>query len=365
MSRLTQKKVKLTEITRIQDILDLAMSGFTEWKQYGSVKQDVLGDLILLCYTQEAVFSRQWNEFEQLSRGLIVNKVTGEVVARPFDKIFNWFEDGRKSNGRIMTITEKLDGSMGTLFRHNGNYRIATKGSFSSPQSQWATKFLNDNYNLTDLPNELTLIFEIIYPQNRSDNRLVIDYGEREDLVLLAARNRFTGDYLPFYPGVYNLSRKYGFSLPNVYTFNNVTQILEICGKLDSNEEGYVVEFSDGQRFKFKGDRYLELHKLLNGLSFKNTLKAVQEGQVDYIKSQLPDEFLDEFNGWLEIIDTTIESTKKAVKELFDTAPQSSQKEFALWVNDYHKDMFVYLFAMKSGYDLMPLIYKHAFKDLP
>lgn len=361
--RTKTKPPQIETITSIQDIVDLAMSGFADWKKYGNVKQDTLDDLILLCYTQNAIFERTWNYFEHVCRGLIINKSTGEIVDRPFDKIFNRFEDGRKSNGRIKTITEKLDGSMATQFRHNGAYRIATKGAFNSPQAQWATEFLNNNYDLATLPKELTLIFEIIYPENRSENRLVIDYGDREDLVLLAARNRFAGNYLPFYPDVYSLAQECGFSLPKVYTFNNVTEILEICGKLDGQEEGYVVEFSDGQRFKFKGDRYLELHKLLNGLSFKNTLLAHQNGQVNYIKSQLPDEFLDEFNGWLKTIEQTIQEIKRKASEVYALAPQGSQKEFALWVNEYHHDLSVYLFATKSGYDLMPFIYKHAFKD--
>jgi len=156
------------------------------------------------------------------------------------------------------------------------------------------------------LPEELTLLFEIIYP----DNRIVVDYHGLQALVLLAARNRHTGAYLPFFPDVYELGQRYGFPTPQVFTFNNLTEIIERTGAISAAEEGYVVEFSDGDRYKFKGDKYLELHKLISGLSFKHTLEAVASGTVDYIRSQIPDEFLGQFNGWVTQIATVTDQTR-------------------------------------------------------
>jgi RNA ligase len=240
------KKIKLPpEIATLADIQTLASSGFEDWKQYGEVSVDSDGDLLIFNYTPKAQYEARWNFFERVSRGLIVNRATGEIVARPFDKFFNWSEDGRYAAGHIVTATEKMDGSLGILYRLNDGYRIATRGAFHSEQAEWATKFLNANVDLNDLPNDLTLLFEIIYPENR----VVVDYHGEEKLVLLAARNRVTGDYLPFFPGVYELGQKYGFPLPKVFAFNNVSDIIRVTGSLSVDEEGYVIEFSDGQRF--------------------------------------------------------------------------------------------------------------------
>lgn len=353
--------MNLKEITSIEDIQQLAVQGFTEWKQYGDVSVERSGELLIFNYTTRAQFEGRWNFFERVSRGLIINAKTGEIVARAFDKFFNWLQDGQKANGHIVSITEKADGSLGILYRADGAYRIATRGNFHSEQAEWATKFLREHYTLDDLPAELTLLFEIIYPENR----VIVDYKGREALVLLAARNRFTGEYLPFFPNVYELGGKYGFPLPKVYNFSDVSEVIAQTGKLDSDEEGYVVEFSDGRRFKFKGDKYLELHKLVFGLSFKNTLRAVESGQVEYIRSQIPDEFLGEFNGWVKEIEETRDRILREVKAIFDSAPKESRKDFAMWVMTNHKAISSYLFALMDDYPLEPIVYKKAFENRP
>jgi RNA ligase len=347
------------EITSIADIQRLAVAGFRDWKQLGEVSVSQEGELLLFSYTAKAQYDGRWNFFERVSRGLMINAVTGEVVARPFDKFFNWFEQGRKASGHIVAVTEKLDGSLGILYRLNNQYHIATRGNFHSAQAEWATAYLKANYNLRDLDETLTLLFEIIYP----DNRVVVDYDGREELVLLAARNRFSGDYLPFYPDVYDLGQRYGFTLPTVYEFNNITQILEQTGALEVNEEGYVVEFSSGERFKFKGDRYLELHRLIFNLSFKNTLAAVVAGQVETIREQIPDEFLGEFNQWVAEIESAVTAVKREVQTAFDAAPKSSRKEFAFWVQTNHPELAAYLFAAWDGKPLEPMIYRLAVKE--
>ncbi|HNB52644.1 MAG TPA: RNA ligase, partial [Anaerolineales bacterium] len=266
---------------------------------------------------------------------------------------------GRKATGHLVTVTEKMDGSLGILYRTPEGYRVATRGAFHSPQAEWATRYLNETYDLTDLPNELTLLFEIIYPENR----VIVDYHGQESLVLLAARNRFTGDYLPFFPGMYELSQQYGFPLPQTYYFNNVSEIIARAGALDESEEGFVLEFSDGQRFKIKGDKYLELHKLVFSLSFKNTLEAYQSGTVDYIRSQIPDEFLAEFNGWVNEIETTLAQTQAAIQAAFAAAPKTTRREYALWVRENQLELSPYLFAKIDGKPLLPMIYKLAFQN--
>ncbi len=347
-------KIQLDEITTIEDIQKLAMADFTDWERYGYVTVRRGGDLLIFNYSTIAQYEGRWNFFERVSRGLIINAKTGEVVARPFDKFYNWFEGGRRATGHIVTVTEKLDGSIGILYRTPQGYKIATRGHFTSPQAEWATTYLNSYFDLSELPNELTLLFEIIYP----GNRVVIDYGNREELVLLAARNRLTGAYLPFFPDVYELAQRYGFSLPKVYSFNDISQIIAKTGQIDANEEGYVVEFSDGSRFKFKGDRYIELHKLITSLTFKNVLRAMEAGSIQQILEIVPDEFLAETRGWIEEIKTTLAAVKALVQAAFNAAPKESRKDFALWVQANQKEIAPYLFAMLDGKDIEPLLYK-------
>lgn len=269
--------------------------------------------------------------------------------------------DIQTSTGNYFAKGILVHNSLGILYRRNGEYRISTRGNFHSDQAVWATNFLHAHYNLDGLPDELTLLFEIIYPENR----VIVDYQGREEIVLIAARNRFTGDYLPFSPDLERLAAKYGFPTPKVYTFRDIGEILARLKTMDKDEEGFVVEFSDGQRFKFKGDKYLELHRLVFSLSFKNTLQAVATDQAESVRAQIPDEFLADFNAWAKEIEETRERIKREVVDIFTQAPKDTRKDFAVWVMSRHKDISSYLFALLDGHDLEPIIYKKAFENRP
>jgi RNA ligase len=354
---MTAQQKRPDEVRSIEDIQGLATQGFDNWLEYGDVHVAERGDLLLFDYTTAAHIANRWNFFERVCRGLILNRRTGEVVARPFDKFFYWL-DGHKARGHIVTVTEKVDGSLGILYRHKGEYHIATKGSFFSPQARWATAFLREHYDLSGLPDELTLLFEIVYPDNR-----IIDYGARQDLVLLAARNRFTGEYRPFFPGVYELAQQHGFSLPQVYTFNGVEDIIAQTGRFGANFEGWVVEFSDGQRFKFKMDEYVEIHKLMRGLDFPNVVKAVASGDIRRVMEMVPDAFLDDVKRWVEEIQVAVADLKAQTAAVFELAPKGSQKAFAEWVEANHSMLSPYLLAQFDGQPLEPVIYREAFKQ--
>jgi len=347
----------IDEITSIDQICNLAKSGFSDWRKFGEVYARKYGSLIIFNYTEKAQFDARWNFFETISRGLIVDCETGEISARAFDKFYNWGEGGRTSHGKIVSVTEKIDGSLGILYRDGGQYNIATRGSLDGEQAIWATQFIQ-KYNLSGLPDEYTLLFEIVYPENR----IVVDYGDKQDLILLAVRNRFSGDYIPRHE-VEQIAARCGFSTTPVYSFSDVAEILTGLPELDGNQEGYVVEFSDGQRFKFKGDRYKELHRLICGLSFKNTLAAVAAGTVENIRSQIPDEFLLQFNAWVNEIEERVDDIKYKTGRAFEKAPKETRKDFAIWVNQNHKELSAFLFAMLDGREITPLIFRSAFDE--
>ena len=344
-------------IESIADIQKLLISGFNKWAECGDVVVRRKGDLAIFNYTNAAQFAERWNFFERVSRGLILNAVTGEVVARSFDKFFNWGEGGRTIGAPLELVMEKIDGSLGLLYRDNG-YKIATRGSFASPQAQWATQFLNAHYKLDGLPDEWTLLFEIVYPANR----IVVDYGNRQDLVLLAIRHRHTGDYLPHHT-VQQVAKQYAFCLPKVYHFESIEEMMAQQLLIDSNQEGWIGIFADGSRFKFKGLAYMKLHKLVTGLTFNKVLSAMQYGTIQQILDVVPDEFLAETYQWIDEIQHTINQIKQEVTSIFEAAPKESRKEFALWVIKHHKTRKAYLFNMLDGRDIEPLIYKYAFKE--
>lgn len=343
-------QAKLTEITRIDQIRMLAWIGFNDWGRYGDVTVKERGDLLLFKYNRKAITESRWNYFEQVSRGLIVNRRTGQIVARPFDKFFNWGEGGRMTTAPIKRIWEKLDGSCGVFYQHAGERRIATLGSFDGEQAQWATEFLNTHYSGVDVPAGITLVFEIIYP----GNRVVVDYGDREALVLLAARNIKSGAYVPIetVADVLNMELPRSVDVTNCAT---VDQLVELVQQLPSSEEGYVAEFEDESRFKFKGPAYLELAKIVHGLTFDHVVQAYFDGRNLY-NSDLPEELRSQVEEWVEEIYANMGRLSGRVEELYQVAPKATRKEFALWVKAEAPQFAPLLFARADDRELAALI---------
>lgn len=102
---------------------------------------------------------------------------------------------------------------------------------------------------------------------------------------------------------------------------------------------------------------------MINSLSFKKALEIAQSGTIDEV-SNIPNEYLDEFNGWINEIETTVNMTDRYVRGIFAQAPKNTRKEFALWVNENYPFHAAYLFAIFDGKPIEPLIYKLAFKGI-
>lgn len=336
-----------TELNSMEALQRLVVAGFTDWKQFGEVYTKRLDDLILFNYTPAAQMAGVWTWLETVSRGLILNAQTGEVVARPFSKFWNWLEGGRlpAPGSTIRTITEKMDGSLGILYRHNGGYRIATRGSFESEQALWATEHLNSIYDLGDLPEEWTLLFEIIYP----DNRIVVDYGHDEALCLLAIRNRHTGEYEP-HDNVLHLAEHLEMPTPKVYSFEGMDVILKTTSHID--HEGYVVEFTDGSRFKIKGEKYRALHRIISHVSFNAVLDALLNDGYDAYRMHIPEEFWPEIDGYRDEIMQAIDPDHAAIMGAMTDqliASFSTRKDMALWVQTQPRHLHRYFYRRYDG----------------
>ena len=360
----------ITDITDMPTLQAIAAQGSdVDWSPYGSARIAYNGDLVLFSYSEHAQFEGRWNWFEIVSRGLILNWRTGEIVARPFDKFFNYGEGGRVSAAEIVSATEKLDGSLGILYRveEEGIQRvkIATRGAFMSVQALWATEWLNAHVDVALIPNEYTLLFEIIYP----DNRIVVNYGERAELVLIGIRNRFTGSELST-PELRMWATTLGLSMPITYEFRTVAEATQALKALDVHHEGWVCVFADGQRFKFKGDAYLIVHKFISGVSFAHVLDAVEGNLFDVMIDGIPDEFLGEARQFHQQILDEIEQHRNTVSGYYTNAMQSIsasatpdkglRKEYALWVKtNVPMEYTGMMFHLFDQYDITPIVYKH------
>lgn len=359
-------------IHTVQDISRLLVAGFSDWGQFGYVDAKTNGAMTLFNYSPMAAVNDVWLPFERLSRGLIINNQTGEIVARPFDKFFNYGQGGRfpEEGAVVSQVTEKMDGSLGILYTdaNDGVRKIATRGSFDGEQARWATRFLQQRHTaLATTPLGIpTLLFEIVYPQNR----IVVDYGDKEGLILLAAREPQSGRYLS-YRNLLVIAEQFGLEIaPELSLYSGTVLVGDVeylvNGKADHNFEGYVVQFSDGNLFKFKSPEYLRVHKLVSSLSFNRVLEAIRDGKIDDWSGAIPPDLRVQVDSWRAAIVQQVDTLCAVVESAYLLSPRNgSQKTFALWVNKEFPGIAPYLFRRHAGKEYLSYIFKtHVFKEV-
>lgn len=242
-------------------------------------------DLTIYNYSQKTQYERFWNEETLSCRGLVMDSY-GNIVARPFKKFFNFGEVSSEIPDLPFEAFEKMDGSLGIFFWYKGNPIFASRGSFTSEQAlKGKSMIIEKEYEI--LSDGVTYLFEIIY----EENRIVVDYGNDERLVLLGAIETETGKEIPYKELEDKLSDK-GFEL--VKKWDSKISIDSILKENDSNREGYVLRFSNGYRIKIKFEEYCRLHRIVTNISNISIWERIKDDlPLDEILDRIPDEFYD------------------------------------------------------------------------
>ena len=351
-------------------------------------------DLTIWNYSPKVQYERLWDEITLQCRGLVTNS-KGIVVARPFKKFFNYEEHKPEDiPNENYVVYEKMDGSLGILFYYeyelsderryniwfNNNYEtgmerffdqnnlpdfddpyyeptpktkgdwiLATRGSFTSPQSIKGKEILDKKYDVNSLKKDNTYLFEIIFPQNR----IVVNYGDEEKLVLLGAIHTETDNEVP--DSSLFFTQESGFELVTTYkTWGEGYDLLK--EEISKDKEGYVIKFKNGFRMKIKGDEYVRLHKILTNISNRDIWEYLKDNKpFDELLDRVPDEF----NEWVK---TTVRDLKYSCFQLRERAgklhdgfrygkygdvyPEPTKKEFAEFVMKQQEVLHAIMFAM-------------------
>lgn len=246
-------------------------------------------------YTDKCTYEKKWNEYTRICRGVIVERSSNEIIALPFPKFFNLGEMPETSIDNLpeeyYSTTEKVDGSLGIIYCYKHIWRVATKGSFNSEQALKATEMLS-KYNVRGggIVPWVTLLVEIVYPENK----IVVDYGKKEGLVLLGAFEVMGGKEISD-EGLVLMSKISGIPLVNKMELT-IEKMIELQKTLPKDKEGFVVKFENGLRVKIKGDEYMKIHKMLSNLSPISFWEGMDRGRVnrEYLM-QLPEEYRPEY----------------------------------------------------------------------
>lgn len=377
----------------LDDVLDTSMlDSHVKNKYVRSQVHPDFPELMILNYTEACTWDSAWDPVTLACRGLIVNTETMEVLARPFTKFFNYGQAGAAeiADDVVVRVTEKMDGSMGILYKTpDDKWAIATRGSFASDQALWATEWFNSEYGawwwkdgeddrhddgngtrekergyMWEPSPNLTYIFEIIAPWNR----IVVDYGDKEALVLLGVVNKLTGkSYMPHSRGAFGWPGEYVDTLAELPFGEVVANVTE-----RKNKEGFVLWHEDTDaRVKVKHEEYIFLHRLLTNTNKKDVWEVLSTYKnPNDIFALAPDEF----HEWLrqvssELKDEFFEITRQAhwdlnvVKDLLAPAdeetgkrPEFTRKDFAAAVESYQNRGLI--FKLLEGRNIDDAVWK-------
>lgn len=349
-------------MTQLQDILNptslrVAMDqGFIRAQYHPTLPY------VIYNYTEKATFEHHWTPETRLCRGLIVDQDTEEVLARPFPKFFNSTEPDAPafSPSDIVIATDKADGSLGIMYQTPDGPAIATRGSFTSPQALHATALLRTKYPRFVAPEHDTVLFEIIYPENR----IVLNYGVQDDLILLghvrvhdgAILSPRTSQLLSAWPGP-------------------VTPELAFASRYDTlshlfdrpNAEGLVVRnLRTDDMIKIKQPDYVALHRIVTNLSERTVWQhLVDDKPISDLLINLPEEFhpwvqkvaLDLVNRRDSAFFTYLRLYQLISRNVLSDKGEVTRKDFALAASKHPESAWA-LFAFFDRKNILPQLWR-------
>lgn len=221
--------------------------------------------LRLFKYAKRVFYEASWSEHEALirARGHVYD-IAGNIVSNPFDKVFNYKEEGAglELEGETpVRAVEKLNGFLGVISPHpihRGQLLVHTTGSFDSD----FVGYIHDQLDpatkgrIAQLfsKRRLTLMFEVLHPKDPH----IITYGENDfGLHLIGARQIEVGSSLLTEHELDGLAQAIGVRRPHHFetTFEQLQRENSTC-----RLEGYMVRLLDEAQtmvLKLKSPYYL------------------------------------------------------------------------------------------------------------
>jgi RNA ligase len=321
-------------------------------------------------YTEKVQYESLWDDFTILCRGLVTDD-KGSIVARPFPKFFNYEEVIDKGvipwDSEYIHVQEKMDGSLGILFNYEGEWILATRGSFTSDQAIKGLEIIKRNYDLKRFVKEVAYLCEIIYPENR----IVVDYGDEKVIFLGATVPDMEFNWAP---------------AKAIFKTSGIPENDVVWSKMDTlsdetfknyqdlnhhNKEGFVIRFyPSNYRVKIKFEEYVRLHKIMTNFSTRNVWETLSNGE-DILSSlvDVPDEFHAKIKVYVDELTSQFNTIENEYNWIFKTilngleahnVPKDKYRAtFAQYALRYKHPAILFTMLDKRSYDkvIWDLIY--------
>jgi T4 RnlA family RNA ligase len=328
------------------------------------VSQD--GKLVNFKYCQ--IKSDKHLQIVQECRGIILEVGTWNVVARGFERFFNYGEEVRRwnkvdFNSDNLGVFEKVDGSIITMFNYENEWRISTSGvidgtsnvnggimTFRELFDKGADRYPDFWDNIKP---EYVYVFELVSPFNR----VVTEYNYT-DLRVLSMRHADT--MVELTQEEVEEVKPFNILGAKRYVHTSLEGILEGLQNLAYKEEGFVIvdynnmnEFGNFARVKMKTEEYVRLHHLKDSVSAspRRLVEVVIANEGDEVSATFP-----EVEEGIRVIEGIYTEYKKKIARSWNAVahlslPDMSKAEiatFAKAVMSDHKDVSWILFKMRS-----------------
>lgn len=327
--------------------------------------------IYILNYTPKTQWEFFWTKETVACRGLIIDQ-DYNILAIPWKKFFSLeqYEDPRVKDkfeelfdiaydnafDNPVQVTNKIDGSLiiGFWYIPENKFILASRGSFESDQSVWARNIYQQKYSEIPIHYHNTYVFEVIYPENR----IVVDYKGRTDIILLGVIDNATGkdkNLLDFVEDDWQVVEEARFA-------SAYTPIKDIKSTIPDGSEGYVIKYANGLRMKVKSDEYIRLHRLMTNMTPKIVLQYVKCGNLGDLANILPDEFYQTVLAIAAPFNQRYEEILDLVDTQYCCGIMLSRKDLAL-----SNIQFPYrniLFAKLDQKNFTNLIWKHVEREM-
>ena len=257
--------------------------------KYIKVK-DLDDNLMSLNFTEKAFYKKKWTQNTITARGLFVDKTSGDIKIRSYNKFFNLNENTDTSVRELkkkvvypLMAYEKYNGFLGIASSINGVFTLASKSSTRGPFVEYFQEIFN---SLTESEKEqlkqlsetynCSFTFEVMHIEDRH----IIDFDKNRLIILDAIPNSYEingvtvdADFSEKVLSQLEIKSDFFSRKELVQEFNSMEDLMRYIHehKRDRTSEGLVIEDQNGYMFKVKYEYYTEL-KRLRGI--KDMVKA-------------------------------------------------------------------------------------------
>lgn len=331
-----------------QNLMNLVANSDEKGFFYKDVKKD---DQIYRVFNYHIPRTKAWSQPHALDcRGTmfnITNESSPELIALSMPKFFNWQENifSQCDLSEIVTIYDKLDGSLMSSFMHKGNIWLKSKTELDKIHSVNSMKLLQQNQAMlvfTELATQdgFTVDFEYTGP----DNHFIVTYPDNK-LTILMLRNRSTGKLIQGAEICSLAKEKYQIAQWSdqfvVLPIAQGKQAHELINNIPKGNEGYVAVRNNGALIKIKSDWYTSQHLSLGDTSFKRIWECVISGSSDDLKALLIRQ-----NRMTDEILSSIETAEARCNQLM-----TQWEEVKLHVDvTHHQDKKEFVMTLKEKY---------------